>query len=364
MNIWNKVLIGLICFLALIAAFWSAKIRNHYVKRGAEVASIEKNTKDALAEIEKLRHYDTGIPTLEVRNVALLTDRAENWRGCTPLGVGKSARNNKYASIMFSVKQNSATTMKVGDTIYVFDQRPVGRGGKYLGRFEVTQVQGHEVAADSLDVLTDGELQNLESSYREISFSAQATQSVPDDLEQGAGTGQSEAGQAAWSIFSRCPTDRPDLFKHPLFEHHPDKMEILPEEIRNLYQNPNFQPIDFGTVFNYYYQKRIENAALLAEKLMQQSEIKESNTLASKALKFCQNENDQLGKEIEQMKSQRQEVEELCKALDVICGQLKSKIQQTQRENERMLEEIQKRQRNALQKSDRTAAVSERESTK
>ena len=326
---------------------------------------MEKGTKDALAEIEKLRDYNTGIPTLEVRNVALLSDRAENWRGCIPKGVGKSARNDKYASILFSVKQDSTTTMKVGDTIYVFDQRPVGHGGKYLGRFGVTQVLGLEVAAESLDVLTEGELQNLESSYREISLSAQATQSVPDGSEQGAqGAGPSETGQAAWSIFSRCPTDRPDLFKHPLFEHHPDKMEILPEDVRNLYQNPNFKPLDFGTIFNYYYQKRIETAAQLAEKLMQQSEIKESNTLASEALKYCQNENDQLEKEIDQMKSQRQEVEQLCKALDVICAQLKSKIQQTQRENERMLEEIQKHQRDALQKSDRTAAASERQSSK
>jgi len=349
MNIWNKVLIGLICPLAILAIFWSAKVLNHYVKRGTEIKKIEDDTANAIKSIETYRDYDKGIPMLEVRNAALLSDRAENWRDCTPKSVQPS--QDKRARIVFSVKQDSPSTMKVGDTIYVFDQRPFGKGGQYLGRFAVTQAQGADIAADSLDVLSDLELQNLVSSQQDAARDTPIAQNTQDDPAQV----QEPVGpeQAAWSVFSRCPTDRPDLFQEISDN---EKEKYLLENIRNLYfQNPDFKPLDFGTLFTHYFKKRIETAAQFAEKQLHKSEIDESNRLASVALTVCQNENEQLNQEIEQMKAQRQEVEELCKDLDAICNQLKSKIQQTQRENERMTEEIRKYQMEALQKSGRTA---------
>ncbi|MCL2304453.1 MAG: hypothetical protein FWC43_07750 [Planctomycetaceae bacterium] len=356
MNIWNKVLIGLICLVAVLATFWSAKVQSHYTKRGAEIVKLEKETAAAVKSSEEMTAYpeDSGkgvsvmqirtIPVLEVRNAALLSDRAENWRDCTPKSVDQL--QDKRVKIVFSVKQEStAATMNVGDTVYVFDQRPFDKGGKYLGRFAVSQVQNLDVVAESLDVLTDLELQNLNTSQRD----SQSPQNAQEDSEQGAGQ------QAAWSVFSRCPTDRYDLFEVLADA---DKEKYLPESIRDLYSKApeNFEAIDFGTFFAYHYQKRIENTAQLAEKILQQSEIDESNRLASEALTSCQNENEQLKKEIEQMKAQRKEVEELCKALDAFCVQKKNEIQEIQRKNERLIEDIRKFQREMLQKSGRTAA--------
>ena len=347
MNIWNKVLIGLICFLAVLAAFWSAKTLNHHVHRGAEIKKMKDETDGALKLIETYKDYDKGIPTLEVRNAALLANRTENWRFCTPGSV--ESLPNKRARIVFSTGREPAATMSAGDTIYVFDQRPFGTGGKYLGRFAVIQVQGADVAAESLDVLTDLELQNLVSSQREI---AQAAQFVPNELEDST---QEAQGQAAWSVFSRCPADRPDLFKDLSDE---DKEKYLPELIREAYsQAPeDFRAIDFGTLFTSYYQKRVENAAALAEKLMQKNGIDESNRLASEALAFCRDENERIEKEIEQMEAQRKEVEERCKELDAMCARMASDVQQIQKNNERMVEEIRKIQMETLQKSGRTAS--------
>ena len=351
MNIWNKVLIGLIFLLAGLATFWSAKVLDHYIKRGAEIKKLEDETVNALKSIETYSDYDKGIPTLEVRNAALLSDRAENWRFCTPQSV--DSLPDKRVRILFSVNQEPTTTMNVGGTIYVFDQRPFGQGGKYLGRFAVSQVQGIDVVAESLDILTDFELQNLVSSQQEIARNAPVAQNLQEDTEQGVSEQTGEV-QAAWSVFSRCPMDRHDLFWELSDE---DKEKYLPESIRGLYsQAPeDFKATDFGTLFAYYYQKRIETSAQLAKKLMQQSEIDESNRLASESLTLYQNESEQIEREIAHMEAQRKEVEELCLALEAICSQMKSKIQETQRENERMVEEIRKFQRETLQKSGRTA---------
>jgi len=351
MNIWNKVLIGLICFMAIPATLWSAKVLNHYVMRRAEITKMEGDTERALKDIDDARDYDKGIPTLEVRNAALLSDRAENWRFCTPMNV--EPLPNKHVRIVFSVKQDLPTTMKVDDTIYVFDQRPFGNGGRYLGRFEVKQVQGADIAAESSNVLTDPESQRLASSFQEIMQIARAGQSVPDASEQSTPGEQAGESQAAWSVFSRCPTDRHDLFVDLSDS---EKERCLPKEILALYSQPaeNFKAIDFGTLFTHYYKKRVENTVQHAEKLMHQSEIEKSNQMASDALTLCQNENEQLRKEIEQMKAQRDEVEKECQALDAICTRLKSQIQQTQRENERMVEEIRKFQE-ANQRSSRSA---------
>ena len=347
MNIWNKVLIGLICFLGIFAILWSAKVLNHYVKQGAEIKKMKDETESAIKSADAAMDYDKGIPALEVRNAALLADRAENWQFCMPKNV--ELLENKHARIVFSVKPDTVATMKVGDVIYVFDQRAFGSGGKYLGRFEVAQVQGQDVAADSLDVMTDFELQSLASSKDQISQAA-PVQQVSEET-----TGEAQTpGQAAWSIFSRCPTDRPDLFASL---EDADKEKFLPEAIRALYaQDPDkFNTLDFGTLFTHYYQKRIEMSALLAEKTMQKSEIDRSSEIASEALTFCQNQNEQIKKETAMMETQRKEVDDLCKALDTICNQLKDNIKKTQQENERMVEEIRKYQRESLQKSGRTA---------
>jgi len=211
MNIWNKVLIGLICPLALLATFWSLKVRSHYKTSWTEARKIESDTANALQAIEKAMDYDTGIPTLQVRNAALLADRAENWRGCLPLSV--EPLQTKRARITFSVNQEPTSTMAVGDLIYVFDQRPFGQGGQYLGRFTVSRVQGVDITAESLDVLNDLELQNLVSSQQEIARNAPAQTTQGDEQEQGAVPEQAAEIQAAWSVFSRCPADRYDLFK-------------------------------------------------------------------------------------------------------------------------------------------------------
>jgi len=373
MNIWNKVLIGLICPLAILAIFWSAKVINHYTKRGAEIKKIQDETVTALKSIETNQDFEKGIPMLEVRNAVLLADRAENWRDCIPKSVEsfKDPLKGNRARIIFSVNQEPAPTMVVGDLIYVFDQRPFGKGGKYLGRFAVSRIQGTDVTAESLDVLTDLELQNLASSRQEIAGNT-PVQGSQNELEQGTPVQPSE-NRTGWSIFSRCPTDRRDLFLSMedkekfipaseqdlyFFLSNEDKEKYLPASIRDLYsQDPkDFEAIDFGTLFAYFYQKRIDTATLLEEKLMHQAEIAESNRLAAEAFTFCQNENRQLESEIGQMKAQLQEIEELCTALNRVCDQMKTRIEQTQRENEQKVEELRKIQLEILQKGGRTAA--------
>ncbi len=335
MNIWNKVLIFLICLLGVLATFWSAKVMSNNVKQGAAIKKMEDETAAALKSIAADSDYEKGVPTWDVRNAALLADRAENWLFCAPKAV--ESTQNKHAQIVFTIKSETTSTMKVGDTIYVFDQRPFGQGGKYLGRFSVSQIQGQDVAAISLDVMTDLEMQNLLSSRNEIS------QVPPEQIAE---------TNAAWSIFSKCPTDRPDLFTNLSDA---EKEKYLPEPVRSQYaqydKDPeNYTSYDFGTLLTYYYQKRIENSALLDEKRAQEATIDASNKLATQALTDCQNENSQIEKETQQMESQRQEVKQLLDAKIAECKQMQQKIDKLQKDNERMVNEIHQFQQNAIRR--------------
>ncbi len=335
MNIWNKVLIFLICLLGVLATFWSAKVMSNNVKQGAAIKKMEDDRIAALKSIETDNNYEKGVPTWDVRNAALLADRAENWLFCAPKAV--EMVQNKHAQIIFTMKPDVISTMKVGDTIYVFDQRPFGQGGKYLGRFSVSQIQGQDTAAVSLDVMTDLEMQNLVSSRNEIS------QVAAEQIEE---------TNAAWSIFSKCPTDRPDLFANLSDA---EKEKYLPEPVRANYarydQAPeSFTSYDFGTLFTHYYQKRIENSAQLAEKQAQEATIAESNRLATQALTDCQNENSQIEKETQQMEEQRKEVKQLLDAKIAECKQMQQKIDELQKDNERKVNEIHQFQQDALRR--------------
>jgi len=58
MNIWNKVLIGLICFLAVLATFWTAKDLSSMIKSKKAIALMAEETRKELGSIEESMNYD------------------------------------------------------------------------------------------------------------------------------------------------------------------------------------------------------------------------------------------------------------------------------------------------------------------
>ncbi len=317
MNIWNKVMLGLIALLAIFATLWSAKELKIQSSWGTAAKKLEAATLKVQADRDRLMKEDE-IPAWEVREYEFLADHAENWRDCKPKSF---QRGSGFAKIVFNLGTSGPSGMNQGDTIYVFDNRTAEEGGCFLGRFNVKEVQGNEISATSIDFLNEIEAQHLEKSL---------------------------ADEAPWSVHTKCPTDRPDLFaKMPASE----RDKYLSPKLLELYVE-GYQPVDFGTVLAYYFELRVKNREALAEKLSEKRALEESKKIASDQQQFYRNEIDRVQEETSIMKSQRDEVAGFAKALDNDIAQKKQKIQKTQKENEQLLEDIKKLQTQILQKNE------------
>jgi len=324
MNIWNKVLLVLIALLGIFATLWSAKELKVQSRWGEAVRKLDVATLKAQADSFRLQTKADELPALEVREYRYLLDHAENWRNCKPKAFENAGGT---AKIVFTVETKNIGIMNAADTIYVFDTRKVDDGGGFLGRFTVTAVEDTEMSAESLDLLNDQELLHIEKSLED---------------------------QATWSIHTKCPADRPEFFRELSAV---DRSKHLSPELSELYSGTEYQPVDFGYVLSFLYQKRVENRERLASALSHQQALAESQKIASAQLQFYQNEMDRLKEEISLKEADRDEVGRLSQALEKEISNMSKQIRQTQAENEKLEEEIKRMQTEALRKSSSTTST-------
>lgn len=358
MNIWNKVLLGLIFLFGLVAIYFSTGVLKFYKDRGkaydAAVTSLSKEIQTA----DDLMKFDK-IPTLEIKSNALLNDLSERWLNCRPVAV--APLENQHTKIDFQLDLEKVTPMKVGDMFYAFDQRPHDKGGRYLGRFMVTKAQGSSttelnVTAESVDILTDLEKQQLTSSLQEVK------QATPASTEETETSGQELSG---WAMYLKCPAHNLDFVGGLSDEDWEKFSQNLPESIkkaygayRDAYQTytggnmegpapkaaeimPEGYVYDYGTYFTAAYQKRIENSVEKSILDSQLRDLQESETRINNYSTAFQNQYTQLTEDNRIMEAQKAEIQELCNELDQTIADLKEKIRETQRNNEKRLRDIQ-----------------------
>ena len=319
-------MLGLIAILAIFATLWSAKELKIVSTWGKTIAKRTTELTEAQKKIEDLSDVDKGVPSYEYREKLLTLDRSESWRNCV---LRKFDNNEGRAEIEFTLSTPGIAGMKVKDTVYVFDQRPVDEGGKYLGLYQITAAGGgseqNEISAESVDLLNARELSEIAASLKD---------------------------NAELSVFSSCPTDRPDLFAGMS---ETEKSQYLPQFIIDAYANENYEPIHFGEMLAWYYKKRIEDSVVMTALQSQKKSLEDSQTMANEKLVYYQNEIDRVKKEITLMDQQASVVK---KHKDDLVSRLKTmekQVVEIQADNEQKMEEIKNSQTEALKKSVRSA---------
>ncbi|MGL6226994.1 MAG: hypothetical protein ACRC10_10280 [Thermoguttaceae bacterium] len=316
MSVWNKVMLPMIVILAIFATFWAAQELKIESEWGKAIAGLETAQEKTEQSISRLMNNADELPKWEAREYALVSDVAENWRGCDPVAV---QNNDGQVSVNFTLATPGASGMNTGDVIYIFDERAVQDGGGYLGRFHLAQINDNKVDAVSFDILEPREIERLQQSFQD---------------------------KAKWSVHSKTPTDRPDFFESM---NDSERSKYLPEKVLELYTK-EYQPVDFGLLLATYYRYRVELREQLLSAQNEYRSMLESQEIADKQLRELRNEIDETNRQIKDMDAQREEVGSLTQQLNTLVVDLQTQSEKVQLHNEKLLLEIERLQREALKK--------------
>ncbi len=181
MNIWSKVLIGLILFSSLFLFYFAMRMLRteqvwHKAVRSYD-APLENAQKKAELAVDGDRNAtppQQGIRDLRVKLHDFMVDRGRVWKNCVPQQVDPASGLSKVA-----VEFPDPHRIQDKSIIYVFEE---GEAGRYLGEFKV------EGVAEKLVTLTP------------------TMKLSPRQLDKIKGT------RAAWLLYERMPVDRHDVF--------------------------------------------------------------------------------------------------------------------------------------------------------
>lgn len=339
MNIWNKVMLGLILFLGIAAFVLSAKSLYINYHCGEKKAKLEEAIVKAEADTVNLMDHEKGLPAKEVMVQKILLDRAEVWSDCVPNSVNA---DENFAEVEIVLADGSAA-MKENDTVFVFDRRPIKEGGKFLGRFYVSETKAKNATLKSVDILTDEEIEDIKSSVEGIAL---ARSSAPTD-EEGA---EAPSGNASWSLYSKCPFERPDFFEGMT---EAELEPYLSPALIAAYAQEGYEARDFGGSLAWYYRNRVEFLESLASAERTKKELTDSLNITNEQQSYLQSEADRINAEIALMKAQGEEVAAAHKTLAERNEKARQLAEALQSNNEKLTEAIKQKQLEALRKSGR-----------
>jgi uncharacterized coiled-coil protein SlyX len=162
MSIWNKVLIGLIIPVALLFTFVAMRaLKTHQYWRGL-VQKMDKKLDTLDSENSVLADGDSTTNTLGVRQLTLalhkLTlNRGRIWTNVTPGGY-----NAETGALSVKTDLPNPNGIQVGNVLYIFDEAPVQKGGRYLGAFTVTAKADKQLQLQPGVMMTHSEVERLQ----------------------------------------------------------------------------------------------------------------------------------------------------------------------------------------------------------
>jgi len=170
MSIYNKVLSGAIIFFSLIFLYMAArtlKIHQHWRQRAhtqeQRIAELRKENQELLAGSED--GTKLGVKQLQLALDELIIDRNRGrvWYGCQP-----QQPNAQTGQVRVVIDKPEPHAVAVKSLLYLFEQTEtataVGKGGQYLGQFEVEAVDAKQVALKPARKMSLPELQRLAQS--------------------------------------------------------------------------------------------------------------------------------------------------------------------------------------------------------
>lgn len=263
MSIWNKVLVCVLLLASL--AMWYLGMRALATHRAWRTAA--KKLQGELAQLETQRTQliegspnSKGIRQLKVELAKYTLQRGRVWNQCRPLRVDVRQDPQAGTVIQLSVAVprlglgglQNVEELPVDSHIYLFDERPVAQGGRYLGAFRIAAVTPRQqdqpamLQLESLDFVTNREVQRLQAAFQ-----------------------AGQQGGLGWTICELLPSDDPDIFRGL-----DAKMlaELLPQNVVEEYardgkpsdpNNPNSPPYrrklrDYEVALRVLHLKRAE----------------------------------------------------------------------------------------------------------
>ncbi len=159
MNIWNKVLVGVIAVFGLVFFYMAARTLKTHQHWGDAANKLEARIEQVRNDNERLRQTIDGELRLELER--LLADRSRAWFNC-----GANVKVNPAdgtAAVVVAINQPAAVGIAVGAVLYAFEESAAGQKGRYLGQFKAAAVQAQQVQLEPVSRLSPREAESLAS---------------------------------------------------------------------------------------------------------------------------------------------------------------------------------------------------------
>ncbi|MGQ9823098.1 MAG: hypothetical protein ACUVQK_14650 [Thermogutta sp.] len=228
MSIWNKILVCLILVASL--AMWYFGMRALATHRAWREAAkkLETQLSQLKAEEAVLREGDgtrRGLRQVRVELAKYVSQRGRVWFHCRPMqmAVNKTPEGSEIVQVSLIFETlglaglPDVQELPVDSQVYLFDERALPDGGRYLGKFRVAAVaprqgdQPAQVVVESLSMLTPREMQMIQ----------RAVQGV-------------QAAEAGFTVTDLLPIDDHEIFAGL----NPEELaRMLPPSVLNEYVN-------------------------------------------------------------------------------------------------------------------------------
>ena len=157
MNIWNKVLVGLIGVASLVLFYMAARTLKTHQSWGDRAVKLQAQIDQVQNENERLRYAVDSQLRLELER--LLVDRSRAWFNCDAKVKVNPADGT--AAVTVTIDQPEPSGIAKGTILYGFEQAGVQKKGRYLGEFKATGVNQKQVDLAPSSRLTSREADGL-----------------------------------------------------------------------------------------------------------------------------------------------------------------------------------------------------------
>lgn len=156
MNIWNKVLIGLILVASIALFILSARALKTHQHWRSQIAALEE---ELATELENREAADAEVRQFTVALHKETVDRGRVWRGCRPQVQPATATTGE---IVVQTDFPDPNRIEAQTILYVFDEFDIRAGGAYLGQFTVAAVAGRDLQLRPTKRMSQADLARLQ----------------------------------------------------------------------------------------------------------------------------------------------------------------------------------------------------------
>ena len=332
MNIWNKVFVGLIIVVSLVFFYFSAQVlKTHEYWRSSAKLHEEKIAK-LEGEIKTLRYgvkdSDDQIGLMKMQSAVYkaLIGRGRVWSNCKPQMIKPDIGEVRVTTDFPTPHGITPKTV-----LAVFDENDPTKGGRYIGRFVVTEVEPKKMIG-----------------------------LVPSRPLRPAALQRLKASRGPWTLCETVPSDNHEIFK----DMKPEQLEkILPKATLDEYVKDGKGDFkrklrDYRFLFDTFARQRAMmtedyNSAAANEGLMNAAVAD-----AKVQEQFRQAEITSLRKELAETTRQRDIVQTHQKSLETEIADRTKAIEALTKSNRELAAQIAKDQLEAVRRVDtRTASI-------